>query len=72
MATKKGSKIDDAEAQVNFRYSLGIMQQNGDKAGLAKAKKENPALYADWEKRTGAAKKSAPVAKTPAKKTGKK
>ena len=47
MATKK-SNIDSAEAKVNFRYSLGIMQQNGDKAGLAKAKKEQPA---DWEKR---------------------
>lgn len=53
MATaKKSSKsIDDAEAKVNFRYSLGIMKQTGDKAGLAKAKKEHPAEYADWEKR---------------------
>lgn len=50
MATKKSS-INNAEAKVNFRYSLGIMQQNGDKAGLAKAKKEHPAEYADWEKR---------------------
>ena len=68
MATKKGTKIDDAEAQVNFRYSLGIMRQNGDKAGLAKAKKEHPAEYADWEKRAAFIKKSA----SPAKKTGKK
>ena len=58
MATKKGSKIDNAETKVNFRYSLGIMQQNGDKAGLAKAKKEHPAEYADWEKRQAAAKRS--------------
>ena len=72
MATKKVSKIDDAEAKVNFRYSLGIMQQTGDKAGLAKAKKENPELYADWEKRNAGAKKSAPAAKAPAKKAGKK
>ena len=56
MATKKNTKIDSAEAKVNFRYSLGIMQQNGDKAGLAKAKKENPAAYADWEKRQAARK----------------
>lgn len=66
MATKKNSKIDSAEAKVNFRYSLGVMQQNGDKAGLAKAKKEHPAEYADWEKRQAGMKKA------PAKKTGKK
>ncbi len=65
-ATKKNTKIDSAEARVNFRYSLGIMQQNGDKAGLAKAKKEHPAEYADWERRVNGAKKA------PAKKTGKK
>lgn len=63
MATKK-SNINSAEAKVNFRYSLGIMQQNGDKAGLAKAKKEHPAEYADWEKRQAKIDK--------AKKTGKK
>lgn len=57
MATKK-SNINSAEAKVNFRYSLGIMQQNGDKAGLAKAKKEHPAEYADWEKRMSSAKKT--------------
>ncbi len=56
--TKKSSKIDDAEAKVNFRYSLAIMQQNGDTAGLARAKKANPALYADWEKRQAGAKKT--------------
>ena len=64
MATKKMSKLDDAEARVNFRYSLSIMQQTGDKAGLAKAKKEHPAAYADWEKRQAGIKKSAPVKKT--------
>lgn len=58
MATaKKKTSIDEAEAKVNFRYSLGIMQQNGDKAGLAKAKKDHPREYADWEKRQAAAKK---------------
>ncbi len=67
MPTKKKTNIDSGEAKVNFRYSLAIMQQNGDKAGLAKAKKEHPAEYADWEKRTASAKKNAP-----AKKTGKK
>ena len=51
MATKKMSKIDEAEAKVNFRASLGIMKQNGDTAGLAKAKKQNPAAYAEWEKK---------------------
>lgn len=51
MANKKMSKIDEEEAKINFRYSLGIMAQNGDKAGLAKAKKNHPDLYADWEKR---------------------
>lgn len=50
MATKK-SNTDAKEAEVNFRYGLGIMKQNGDTAGLARAKKANPALYADWEKR---------------------
>lgn len=64
MAAKKNPKIDDAEAEVNFRYSLGIMRQNGDTAGLAKAKRENPKLYADWEQRNAgtknAAKKTAP------------
>lgn len=72
MATKKASKIDDAESQVNFRYGLSIMQQTGDKVGLAKAKKDHPELYADWEKRNAGMKKSAPAAKAPAKKTGKK
>ncbi len=57
MATKKLSKIDEAEAKVNFRYSLGVMQQKGDTAGLARAKKANPALYADWEKRQAKIKK---------------
>lgn len=56
--TKKNSKINSDEAKVNFRYSMAIMQQNGDKAGLAKAKKENPALFADWEKRQGGVKKT--------------
>lgn len=51
MATKKMSKIDEAEAKVNFKYGLSIMQQNGDKAGLERAKKANPALYAEWEKK---------------------
>lgn len=56
-STKKKANINEAEAKVNFRYSLGVMQQTGDKAGLAKAKKEHPAEYADWEKRMAAAKK---------------
>lgn len=56
--TKKNSKINSDEAKVNFRYSMAIMQQNGDKAGLAKAKKENPALFADWEKRQSGVKKN--------------
>ena len=55
-STKKMSKIDEAEAKVNFRYGLSIMQQNGDKEGPARAKKANPALYADWEKRQKAGK----------------
>ena len=55
---KKGSNIDEAEAKVNFMYGLGVMKQNGDKEGLAKAKKANPALYADWEKRQARIKKS--------------
>lgn len=50
-SSKKTSKIDDAEAKVNFRYSLGVMKQTGDKEGLAKAKKDHPAEYAEWEKR---------------------
>lgn len=55
MATKKTSeKIDDAETKVNYRDSLGIMKQDGDSAGLAKAEKEHPAEYADWEKRQAA------------------
>lgn len=60
MATKKAgkapgktggtlSKIDEAEAKVNFRMGLDIMKDSGDKAGLAKAKKEHPDLYAAWE-----------------------
>lgn len=57
MATKKKNSIDDGESLVNFRYGLAIMQQNGDKAGLAKAKKDHPAEYADWERRMAAAKK---------------
>jgi len=55
---KKGSNIDEAEAKTNFMYGLGVMKQNGDKEGLAKAKKANPALYADWEKRQARIKKS--------------
>lgn len=58
MATKKMSKIDEAEAKVNFMYGLGVMKQNGDKEGLARAKKANPALYADWEKRQAGIKKT--------------
>ena len=55
MATIKTSEsIDDAETKVNYRYSLGIMQQNGDNAGLAKAEKEHPTEYADWERRQAA------------------
>lgn len=57
MATKNKNSIDDGESLVNFRYGLAIMQQNGDKAGLAKAKKDHPAEYADWERRMNAAKK---------------
>jgi hypothetical protein len=60
MATSKKStsKINEDEAKVNFRYGLSIMKQNGDTAGLAKAKKANPALYADWEKRQAGIKKT--------------
>lgn len=59
MATsKKTSKINEDEAKVNFRYGLSIMKQNGDTAGLAKAKKANPALYADWERRQAGIKKT--------------
>lgn len=55
MATKKTSEnIDDAETKVNYRYSLGIMKQDGDSAGLAKAEKEHPTEYADWERRQAA------------------
>ena len=53
--TKQASKIDRGEDLVNFRYGLAVMKQNGDKAGLAKAKKDHPAEYADWEKRTAKA-----------------
>ena len=56
--TKKTSKINEDEAKVNFRYGLSIMKQNGDTEGLAKAKKANPALYADWEKRQAGIKKT--------------
>ena len=45
------SDIDREEAIINFRYGLAIMLQNGDNEGLAKAKKNHPDLYADWEKR---------------------
>ncbi len=67
MATKKTHKtqktdgmsaMDKGEALVNFRYSLGIMKQNGDRAGLAKAKKDHPTEYADWEKRQAGIKKN--------------
>lgn len=60
MATtkKNSSKIDEAEARTNFMYGLGVMKQNGDKEGLARAKKANPALYADWEKRQVGMKKN--------------
>ena len=54
MAAKKN--IDEAESKVNFMYGLGVMKQNGDKEGLAKAKKANPALYAEWERREAARK----------------
>ena len=56
--TKKVSKIDEAEARTNFMYGLGVMKQNGDTDGLAKAKKANPALYAEWEKRQAGIKKN--------------
>lgn len=72
MATEKISNIDEAEAQINFRYSLSIMLQNDDKAGLAKAKKNHPELYADWEKRNAAMKKSETAAKASAQKNNKK
>lgn len=76
MASKK-NEIDNAEAEVNLRYSLGIMQESGDTAGMERIKKEHPKLYADWEQRNSgkapaptvkksaaaAPKKSAPSAK---------
>lgn len=51
MTIMEMSDIDKEEAIVNFRYSLAIMLQNGDNEGLAKAKKNHPDLYTDWEKR---------------------
>lgn len=53
MATKKKFiKIDEeAEAKINFMYAMEAYARGGNKAGLAKAKKEYPEIYAEWEKK---------------------
>jgi hypothetical protein len=73
MATKKTNKqsMDEAENRINYMYGLGAMQQNGDRAGLAKEKKKNPELYAEWEKRHANAQNAKSSAKSPAKTAGK-
>ena len=62
--TKQASKIDRGEDLVNFRYGLAIMKQNGDKAGLAKAKKEHPADWPNTVIRSGSPPKAAMFSRT--------